>query len=148
MQGLKRGGTLPGDEAGRGTTRRQDGSVDFYCSWTSYKAGFGSQESKLWLGNENFCQLKCEGMITPTDHGFRILGEADKYQLVLDKFLEGSVGRLAGGAGTGAFGRRNHERLFRDLRVTGEGLKRRKLAWWKGCSLPQSLGDRPFQSHP
>lgn len=37
--------------------RRQDGSVDFFRSWSSYKAGFGSQESEFWLGNENLHQL-------------------------------------------------------------------------------------------
>ncbi|XP_027720742.1 ficolin-3 isoform X2 [Vombatus ursinus] len=41
--------------------RRQDGSVDFYRPWASYKAGFGSKESEFWLGNENLYQLTCEG---------------------------------------------------------------------------------------
>ncbi|XP_043851712.1 ficolin-3 isoform X2 [Dromiciops gliroides] len=86
--------------------RRQDGSVDFYRPWTSYKAGFGSQESEFWLGNENLYQLTREGpkelRVELQDfngtrtfahyQGFRILSEADKYQLILDKFLEGTAG--------------------------------------------------------
>ena len=31
--------------------------MDFFCSWSSYKAGLGSQESEFWLGNENLPQL-------------------------------------------------------------------------------------------
>ncbi|XP_056682153.1 ficolin-3 [Monodelphis domestica] len=86
--------------------RRQDGSVNFYQSWATYKAGFGSQESEFWLGNENLYQLTREGpkelRVELEDfngtqtfahyQGFRILSEADKYQLVLDKFLEGNAG--------------------------------------------------------
>ncbi|XP_074072790.1 ficolin-3 [Macrotis lagotis] len=86
--------------------RRQDGSVDFYRPWASYKAGFGSQESEFWLGNENLYQLTHEaskelrveledfnGTQTFAHYqGFKILSEADKYQLVLDKFLEGTAG--------------------------------------------------------
>ncbi|XP_027720741.1 ficolin-3 isoform X1 [Vombatus ursinus] len=86
--------------------RRQDGSVDFYRPWASYKAGFGSKESEFWLGNENLYQLTCEaprelpveledfnGTQTFAHYqGFRILSEANKYQLVLDKFLKGSAG--------------------------------------------------------
>ncbi|XP_068934962.1 ficolin-3 [Petaurus breviceps papuanus] len=86
--------------------RRQDGSVNFYRPWESYKTGFGRQESEFWLGNENLYQLTREapkelrveledfnGTQTFAHYeGFRILSEADKYQLVLDKFLEGTAG--------------------------------------------------------
>ncbi|XP_054576533.1 ficolin-3 [Eptesicus fuscus] len=86
--------------------RRQDGSVDFFRSWSSYKAGFGSQESEFWLGNENLHQLTLQGTWelrveledfdgnrTFAHYGsFRLLGEADHYQLVLGKFLEGTAG--------------------------------------------------------
>ncbi|KAF6108755.1 ficolin 3 [Phyllostomus discolor] len=86
--------------------RRQDGSVDFFRSWSSYKAGFGSQESEFWLGNENLHQLTLQGTwelcVELEDFNgnhtfahyksFRLLGEADHYQLVLGKFLEGTAG--------------------------------------------------------
>nr|KAF6378074.1 ficolin 3 [Myotis myotis] len=86
--------------------RRQDGSVDFFRSWSSYKAGFGNQESEFWLGNENLHQLTLQGTWelrveledfdgnrTFAHYGsFRLLGESDHYQLVLGKFLEGTAG--------------------------------------------------------
>ncbi|XP_014593040.3 ficolin-3 isoform X2 [Equus caballus] len=86
--------------------RRQDGSVDFFRSWSSYKAGFGSQESKFWLGNENLHQLTLQGTwelrveledfngnrTFASYESFHLLGDTDHYQLVLGKFLKGTAG--------------------------------------------------------
>lgn len=80
--------------------------MDFFRSWSSYKAGFGSQESEFWLGNENLHQLTLQGtwelFVELEDfsgnrtfahyESFRLLGEADHYQLVLGKFLAGTAG--------------------------------------------------------
>lgn len=30
--------------------RQMDGSVDFYRSWQTYKAGFGKAQGEYWLG--------------------------------------------------------------------------------------------------
>ncbi|XP_071794462.1 microfibril-associated glycoprotein 4-like [Asterias amurensis] len=37
--------------------RRQDGTVDFYRDWETYKAGFGNLSNEFWIGNENLRKL-------------------------------------------------------------------------------------------
>ncbi|KAK9410171.1 ryncolin-3-like [Crotalus adamanteus] len=41
--------------------RRQDGSVNFYRDWKSYKKGFGRQGSEFWLGNDKIHLLTSSG---------------------------------------------------------------------------------------
>ncbi|ETE57238.1 hypothetical protein L345_17049, partial [Ophiophagus hannah] len=41
--------------------RRQDGSVNFYRNWESYKKGFGRQGSEFWLGNDKIHLLTGSG---------------------------------------------------------------------------------------
>lgn len=43
--------------------------MDFFRSWSSYKAGFGSQESEFWLGNENLHQLTLQGKFPAGSRG-------------------------------------------------------------------------------
>ncbi|XP_069800363.1 ficolin-1-like [Dendropsophus ebraccatus] len=86
--------------------RRWDGSVDFFRDWASYKKGFGSRLNEFWLGNDNL------HMITSSDtwelrvdlqdfennkqfakySSFKILGESEKYKLILGSFKEGDAG--------------------------------------------------------
>ncbi|KAM9241723.1 LOW QUALITY PROTEIN: ficolin-3 [Dugong dugon] len=95
------------DSAGGGLVfqRWQDSFVDFFHSWASYKAGFGSQESEFWLENENLYQLTLKGTwelrVELEDFSnctfaqymtFRLLGETDHYQLVLGQISEGTAG--------------------------------------------------------
>ncbi|XP_022107417.1 fibrinogen C domain-containing protein 1-like [Acanthaster planci] len=41
--------------------RRQDGSVDFYRDWVSYRQGFGDLNGEFWLGNDNLHRLTAQG---------------------------------------------------------------------------------------
>ncbi|NWQ81446.1 FCN1 protein, partial [Columbina picui] len=86
--------------------RRWDGSVNFLRDWDSYKRGFGSQLTEFWLGNDNIHLLTslgpCELRIDLRDFennyyfakyaSFRVLGESEKYKLVLGDFLGGNAG--------------------------------------------------------
>uniref|UniRef100_A0A8B9TVM6 Fibrinogen C-terminal domain-containing protein n=1 Tax=Anas platyrhynchos TaxID=8839 RepID=A0A8B9TVM6_ANAPL len=86
--------------------RRSDGSVNFLRDWYSYKQGFGNQLTEFWLGNDNIHFLtslgNCELRIDLRDFennyyyakyaSFRILGESEKYKLVLGDFLGGNAG--------------------------------------------------------
>ncbi|XP_062446772.1 ficolin-2-like [Rhea pennata] len=86
--------------------RRLDGSVNFLRDWNSYKRGFGNQLTEFWLGNDNIHFLTsletCELRIDLGDFennyyfakyaSFRILGEPEKYKLILGDYLGGNAG--------------------------------------------------------
>ncbi|XP_040178833.1 ficolin-1-like [Rana temporaria] len=86
--------------------RRYDGSVDFFRDWKSFKNGFGSRLTEFWLGNDNLHMLTSSGtwelridLYAPdnTKHfakyaSFQVLGEAEKYKLLLGAFTEGNAG--------------------------------------------------------
>ncbi|NWT90057.1 FCN1 protein, partial [Lanius ludovicianus] len=86
--------------------RRWDGSVNFLRDWDSYKRGFGNQLTEFWMGNDNIHLLTslgpCELRIDLRDFennyyfakyaSFRVLGESEKYRLVLGDFLGGNAG--------------------------------------------------------
>ncbi|XP_071981513.1 ficolin-1-like isoform X1 [Engystomops pustulosus] len=86
--------------------RRWDGSVDFFRSWDSYKKGFGSRLNEFWLGNDNLHMITSSGTwelrLDLQDFqnqkqfakysSFKILGESEKYQLLLGSFTEGDAG--------------------------------------------------------
>ncbi|XP_078606444.1 uncharacterized protein LOC144879090 [Branchiostoma floridae x Branchiostoma japonicum] len=79
--------------------RRQDGSVDFYLDWKSYKKGFplGSVSGEFWLGNDNLHRLTTqkayelrvdlEAVDGATAYAvydsFSVGDESDKYRLVV-----------------------------------------------------------------
>ncbi|XP_053551640.1 ficolin-1-like isoform X2 [Bombina bombina] len=86
--------------------RRWDGSVDFFRDWESYKAGFGSRLNEFWLGNDNIHKITSAGTwelridlqdFESTKHfakytTFQLLGESEKYKLLLGAFTEGTAG--------------------------------------------------------
>uniref|UniRef100_A0A8D0HP27 Fibrinogen C-terminal domain-containing protein n=1 Tax=Sphenodon punctatus TaxID=8508 RepID=A0A8D0HP27_SPHPU len=90
--------------------KRMDGSVDFYRTWNSYRKGFGNQLSEFWLGNENIHRLTQSGnfqlrvdLVDFNDRSsfasyssFKLMGEENKFQLVLGTFLGGSAGDSLG----------------------------------------------------
>uniref|UniRef100_A0A3B1KDT7 Angiopoietin-like 2a n=1 Tax=Astyanax mexicanus TaxID=7994 RepID=A0A3B1KDT7_ASTMX len=85
--------------------RRQDGSVNFFRNWETYKQGFGNIDGEYWLGLENIYWLTNQGtyklLVTLEDWtgrktfaeyaSFRVEAEADFYRL--------RVGRYHGNAG-------------------------------------------------
>ncbi|XP_053329822.1 ficolin-1-like isoform X1 [Spea bombifrons] len=86
--------------------RRWDGSVDFFRDWKSYKTGFGSRLNEFWLGNDNLHMLTSSGTwelrvdlqdFENVKHfakyaSFKVLGESEKYKLLLGAFTEGNAG--------------------------------------------------------
>ncbi|XP_071981073.1 ficolin-1-A-like [Engystomops pustulosus] len=86
--------------------RRYNGSVNFLRNWESYKTGFGSRLSEFWLGNENISNITSSGTwelhIDLQDFdsinyfakysSFKVMGESEKYKLVLGGFTGGNAG--------------------------------------------------------
>ncbi|CAN0518098.1 unnamed protein product [Rangifer tarandus platyrhynchus] len=85
---------------------RRGGSVGFFRTRTAYKQGFGGQLGKFWPGNDNIHALTARGTSElwvdlvdfEGNHRFakhqsiRMAGEAERHQLVLGAFVEGSAG--------------------------------------------------------
>ncbi|XP_075041745.1 ficolin-2-like isoform X2 [Mixophyes fleayi] len=86
--------------------RRYDGSVDFLRDWKSYKMGFGSYLSEFWLGNDNLYNLTSigtwelrvdlQGFDTVKYFAkykyFKVMGESEKYKLIIGIFESGDAG--------------------------------------------------------
>ncbi|XP_063792067.1 ficolin-1-like [Pseudophryne corroboree] len=86
--------------------RRYDGSVDFLRDWKSYKMGFGSRLTEFWLGNDNLHQITSSGTwelrVDLQDFdaknsfakykSVKIMGESEKYKLILGDFVSGTAG--------------------------------------------------------
>ena len=86
--------------------RRQDGSVDFYRDWESYRQGFGDVDGEFWLGNDYLHRLTAQGKyqlrVDLEDFGgdkksalystFLVADASDKYRLTVGGF-SGTPGR-------------------------------------------------------
>ncbi|KAI0207818.1 Ficolin-2 [Lamellibrachia satsuma] len=96
--------------------RRQDGSVDFWRDWASYKKGFGNASGEFWLGNDYLHDITSQAHYTlRIDLGdvegatryavyssFAVASEGEKYKL--------SIGGYSGTSGD-SFSPHN-DRLF------------------------------------
>ncbi|CAI9564856.1 unnamed protein product, partial [Staurois parvus] len=103
--------------------RRYDGSVDFFRDWNSYKRGFGSRLTEFWLGNDNLHVLTSSGTweihidllaFDKIKHfakyaSFQVLGEAERYKLVLGAFTEGNAGDSLSGHGDMQFSTKDND---------------------------------------
>ncbi|KAM4615061.1 angiopoietin-related protein 2a [Polymixia lowei] len=128
--------------------RRQDGSVNFFRNWETYKQGFGNIDGEYWLGLENIHWLTNQGtyklLVTLEDWSgrktfaeyanFRIESEADSYKL--------RVGHYHGNAGDSLTWHNGKQftTLDRDHDVyTGNCAHYQKGGWWYNACAHSNL---------
>ncbi|KAJ8396638.1 hypothetical protein AAFF_G00017040 [Aldrovandia affinis] len=128
--------------------RRQDGSVNFFRNWETYKQGFGNIDGEYWLGLENLYWLTNQGnyklLVTMEDWSgrkvfaeyasFRLEPEADFYKL--------RVGRYHGNAGDSLTWHNGKQftTLDRDHDVyTGNCAHYQKGGWWYNACAHSNL---------
>ncbi|XP_015269405.1 PREDICTED: veficolin-1-like [Gekko japonicus] len=121
--------------------RRQDGSVDFYRGWQSYKKGFGNHASEFWLGNDKIHLLTNSGVqqlrIDTRDFNdtntyaayttFRILSEEENYRLQVGSYLGGNMGDSFSSHNGMNFSTLDKDN---DIHETGSCAVSYKGAWW------------------
>ncbi|KAM4663340.1 ficolin-1-like [Discoglossus pictus] len=125
--------------------RRWDGSVDFFRDWKSYKMGFGSRLNEFWLGNDNLHKITSSGTwelrvdledFIGTKHfakysSFQIMGEEEKYKLLLGDFKEGNAGNSLSYNNNLEFSTMDSD----NDSSSGNCAEERKGGWWYGsCS--------------
>ncbi|XP_043940348.1 ficolin-1-like [Protopterus annectens] len=120
--------------------RRMDGSVDFYRGWKDYKKGFGNQASEFWMGNDNLYEFTKTGTFQlridlhdfenntgfATYNGFKILGETEKYKLILGTMASSNIGDSLTGHANSAFSTHDYDN---DL-YSGNCASMYTGAWW------------------
>ncbi|KAM9337933.1 angiopoietin-related protein 2-like [Symphorus nematophorus] len=128
--------------------RRQDGSVNFFRNWETYKQGFGNIDGEYWLGLENIYWLTNQGnyklLVTLEDWtgrktfaeyaSFRVEPETDFYRL--------RVGRYHGNAGDSLtwHNTKQFTTLDRDHDVyTGNCAHYQKGGWWYNACAHSNL---------
>ncbi|XP_063050706.1 angiopoietin-related protein 2-like [Engraulis encrasicolus] len=128
--------------------RRQDGSVNFFRNWETYKQGFGNIDGEYWLGLENIYSLTNQGnyklLVTLEDWAgrkvfaeyasFRLEDESDFYRL--------RVGRYHGNAGDSLTWHNGKQftTLDRDHDVyTGNCAHYQKGGWWYNSCAHSNL---------
>ncbi|XP_032021497.1 ficolin-2 isoform X2 [Hylobates moloch] len=131
--------------------RRVDGSVDFYRDWAAYKQGFGSQLGEFWLGNDNIHALTTQGtselrvdLVDFEDNhqfakyrSFKVADEAEKYNLVLGAFVEGSAGDSLMSHNNQSFSTKDQDN---DLNTGNCAVVYQGAWWYKNCHVSNLNG--------
>uniref|UniRef100_A0A8C6VFA9 Fibrinogen C-terminal domain-containing protein n=1 Tax=Naja naja TaxID=35670 RepID=A0A8C6VFA9_NAJNA len=130
--------------------RRQDGSVNFYRKWESYKKGFGRQGSEFWLGNDKIHLLSSSGTqqlridvedfngstTFATYSSFRIANESENYKLSLGSYLDGNMGDSFSGHKGLAFSTKDKDN---DTYEPASCAAAYKGGWWYGACHSSNL---------
>ncbi|XP_007910281.1 angiopoietin-related protein 2 [Callorhinchus milii] len=128
--------------------RRQDGSVNFFRNWETYKQGFGNIDGEYWLGLENIYWLTSQGnyklLITMEDwQGRKVFAEYASFRLEPENdYYKLRVGRYHGNAGD-SFTWHNGKQfttLDRDRDAyTGNCAHYQKGGWWYNACAHSNL---------
>ncbi|XP_070791014.1 ryncolin-3-like [Pituophis catenifer annectens] len=130
--------------------RRQDGSVNFYRNWESYKKGFGRQGSEFWLGNDKIHLLTSSGTqqlridvedfngstTFATYSSFRIANESENYKLMLGSYLDGNMGDSFSGHKGMAFSTKDKDN---DVKEPSSCAVSYKGGWWYAACHSSNL---------
>ncbi|KAG5834991.1 hypothetical protein ANANG_G00267380 [Anguilla anguilla] len=128
--------------------RRQDGSVNFFRNWETYKQGFGNIDGEYWLGLENLYWLTNQGtyklLVTMEDwSGRKVFAEYASFRLESEaEFYKLRVGRYHGNAGDSLTWHNGKQftTLDRDHDMyTGNCAHYQKGGWWYNSCAHSNL---------
>nr|XP_023646850.1 angiopoietin-related protein 2-like [Paramormyrops kingsleyae] len=128
--------------------RRQDGSVNFFRNWETYKQGFGNIDGEYWLGLENIYWLTNQGtyklLVTLEDwSGRKVFAEYASFRVESEaEFYKLRVGRYHGNAGDSLTWHNSKQftTLDRDHDVyTGNCAHYQKGGWWYNACAHSNL---------
>ena len=138
--------------------RRQDGSVDFYRDWKSYKEGFGDVSGEFWLGLDNIHHLTLPSVgewelridMTfangekhyATYSHFRVSSEADKYRLHISGFSSPALGDKMAYHNNMTFSTRDQD----NDKTSGSCAQTHRGAWWYNACHRSNLNGQ-YRSH-
>ncbi|KAI0211981.1 Angiopoietin-related protein 7 [Lamellibrachia satsuma] len=128
--------------------RRQDGSVDFYRDWNTYKRGFGDVSGEFWLGNDYIHDLtsnrRYELRVDMDDFEnesryavfstFAVSSEADKYTMTLGTY-SGTAGDSLSYHANNAFSTKDRDNDHHKDSCASM----RKGGWWYNSCIVSNL---------
>ncbi|XP_069479015.1 ryncolin-1-like isoform X2 [Ambystoma mexicanum] len=132
--------------------RRQDGSVEFFRDWFTYKRGFGRQASEFWLGNDNIHLLTSTGshqlrIDTKDFEGqsgfavysrFKLLGPSSNYTLIVGGYSAGNIGDSLSSHNNGKFSTMDQDNDKSDANCANLY----KGGWWYSACHSANLNGR------